>query len=147
PRFRGMDMRKTTLLLLAAATAMALACGDDTNSVTGPDLVAVDGIYTLKSVYGDTLPLLLYQQDSTTVTVLDGHLAITVSGSWTEMVTLQTVTGSVATTDTASATGTLFRSGSSLMFADANNNLYYTGIASTNRLDLDAGGVAIVYAK
>ena len=141
-------MRKTTLILLAAAAAIGLGCSDsNNNSVTGPDVIAVDGIYTLQTVDGQTMPYLIYQQDTTTVTVLDGHLAITVSGGWTETVSFRTVAGTDTTMETASATGTLFRSGSSLVFADMNNNLYYTGIASTNRLDLNAGDVTVVYAK
>ena len=142
-------MRKMTVMLVAAATAMAVACGgsDDNNSITGTDLVAVDGIYTLQAVDGQAPPILLYQQDTTSVTALDGHLAITVNGTWTETVTLRTVAGTDTTIDTASATGTLFRSGSSLVFADVNNNLYYSGTASANRLDLNAGVVTVVYAK
>jgi hypothetical protein len=134
-------------MLLAAAAAMAVACGDDGNSVTGPDLVAVDGLYTLQSVDGQTMPYLIYQQDSTAVTILDGRLAVTVSGTWTETVDVRTVTGVDTVLQTASATGTLFRSGASLVFADSDNNLYYTGTASSNRLDLDAGVVRVVYTK
>jgi len=141
-------MRKMALMLLAAAAAMGVACGgDDSNSITGANLLSVDGLYTLQTVDGLALPLLLYEQDSTTITALDGRMAITVNGSWTETVTLRTVIGATTTTDTVSATGTLFRSGSSLMFADMNNNLYYSGTASTNRLDLDAGSVSVVYTK
>jgi len=140
-------MRKITVMLVAAAAAMALACGSDSNSVTGTDAIPVDGLYTLQTVDGQTLPLLLYQQDSTAISALDGRLAITVNGTWTETVTLRTVTGATATTDTVTATGTLFRSGASLVFADSDNNLYYTGTASPNRLDLAAGVVTIVYTK
>ena len=141
-------MRKTTLMLLAAATAMGAACSDsDSNSVTGANVIAVDGVYALQTVDGQTMPYLIYRQDSTTVTALDGHLSITVDGSWTETVTLRTVTGTDTTTQAASAAGVLYRSGTSLVFADTDNNLYYTGTASTNRLDLNTGAVTVVYAK
>jgi hypothetical protein len=140
-------MRRVTLLLAAVATAMGVACGDTNDSVAGPDLVPVDGVYALQTVNGYPLPYLLFQQDSTTATVLDGHLAITSTGSWTETVNLRVVTGTDTTTQAATGSGTLFRSGSSLLFADLDNNPYYTGTASTNRLDLDAGGVKIVYSK
>ena len=141
-------MRKMTLMLLAAATAMGVACSDSNNdSVTGVNVIAVDGVYLLQAVNGQTLPYLLYQQDSTTVNALDGHLEITTTGTWTEKVTVQTVSGRDTTTEIASASGVLFRSGNTLMFADLDNNPYYTGTATANRLDLNAGSATIVYTK
>ena len=143
-------MRKMATMLVAAVAAMGVACSsDDSNSVTGPDGVAVPGVYQMQTIAGQKLPYLLYQQGTMSITVVDGQLNVAADGTWTEVVNLRTVSDTGTVTQAVNADGAWYRSGSSLLFAyGLDNSTYYTGVASPNRLDLDAGGgLMVVYMK
>lgn len=138
-------MRKMATMLLAAAVAVACS---DSDSVAAPDSGAFDGVYTMQAVNGQKLPYVIYQQDSTTVTVLDGHLDVGADGTWTEVVNLRMASGADTVTQAANGAGAWYRAGSSLLFTyGPDNSTYYSGTLSENRLDLYADVVTVVYTK
>jgi hypothetical protein len=140
-------MRKIATLLLM--TALGLACSDSgSNSVAPPDNISVVGVYTMQSINEQQLPYVLYRQADTTIAVLDGQMNVATDGTWTEVVNVRRVFGADTTTQAATASGPLYRAGSSLVFVyGPDNSTYYTGFLSANRMDLDADVVSVVYTK
>src|ERR1700759_1742305 len=101
-------MRKMATLLLAAAFGIACSSND---SVVSPNVVAADGVYSMQSVDGQPLPYVIYQQDTTTITVLDARLTVVHDGSWTEVLDFRVVAGTDTTTETATGAGPWYQNG------------------------------------
>lgn len=135
-----------TRFILACALALA-ACGGD-NGPTAPDAVTFAGSYTLQSINGQGLPYVYAQVGNNSVTIVTHHLTIADGGTWSETLNVRNSQNGVVTTQTIAAAGAWIRSGNQLALIDGSDNqTEYTGTFSTNRLNLDGGGLAFVFTK
>ena len=117
--------------LLALALATLAACGNSSDSGTGPGLgSSLNGTYTLKSVDSKALPVAF--ADST---LKSGQLVMTDSG-WSQISVVLYKTGGSAEGDTLKLGGFWAASGSSLTFWDAGINTQYTGTYSSTGINL-----------
>ncbi|HJU72752.1 MAG TPA: hypothetical protein VJ717_03330 [Gemmatimonadaceae bacterium] len=106
-RFARQSMLALTLALLAG-------CGDDDS--TGPD-EGIAGVYTLLTINGQQLPVVVQQQGSDRAEITQGSVTINENGTFTDVTQVRfTISGQVSN-DTETASGTWTRTGSTLQFS------------------------------
>jgi hypothetical protein len=136
-------------LALAAVTALA-GCGGDKS--TGPGAIA--GNYRMRSVNGETLPVVLEEFGSYRAELTAASLTLDDDGRFTESSTVRETDGGQTVTTIGSCPGSYTRGGSTITFEeDASSNDYcgfsYTATWTTgNTLTVDFGpGSEAVYRK
>lgn len=105
-------MRTRNLIAVGLLAALMGACGGD--SITGTTSVA--GKYTLQTLDGMRLPVVVLDQPGFKLEITDGDVVLAENGTFTSNVTVrQTVQGTV-TTSPESSTGTYTVNGSEISF-------------------------------
>jgi hypothetical protein len=133
-------MRK---LLALAMLSFFVACGDDTTSPSSANLA---GTYTLVSVNGATLPIVV-QAANPKIELVSEQLVVNSNGGFTITTTRRSTptTGAVTSATTTDA-GTYSSSGSTTTF-QFNSGNKVTATLSGNTLTLSAGTSSSVYTK
>jgi hypothetical protein len=136
-------MRRIVVLLALAGLA---ACGGDATSPAAPR--GVEGTYQLATVNGQIMPLLLTQNDSAKLELLDGFVALGTDGKFLDIIRLRRTlaTGPVIESDTIS--GTFLHLGTMVLFqpGDQSGN-YFMTVTDEQTLTETDPGVVIVYRR
>src|SRR5215208_6671423 len=113
PRFRSTDVQgapRMSRLANALAFATLVACGSDS---TSPQIEALEGSYSLKTVNGQPLPVTL-QGDGFTIKLNSDVMTFTANGTWSEAFAFQRTVGTTITNETDSDAGTWTRIGNTI---------------------------------
>lgn len=129
--------------LLVAFTA---ACSDS----TGPE-ASVTGTYTLRSINGANVPVVVYQEGTYREEVQSGSITINSNNTFSATHTIRFVDGTDSMTATQTCTGTYSRNGSSMTLdeavtADCGGIYNATMVGSSITVAYDAT-VQAVYSK
>ena len=100
-------------LLTIALAALVVGCGD---SSTGPKTIT--GTYPLRSVNGDALPALVYQETNYTLEVTEGTISLGSNGRFTDSYTLRENDNGAIQTATIPCSGTWTRSGNAIQLQE-----------------------------
>jgi hypothetical protein len=136
-------MNVRPLAVLALATATLAGCKDDPVD----PMVQVSGTYTLQTVNGSALPVIVYQDAEERDELLAGTLIMQSNGTWTETFTVRTTfleTGGTSTTTEADA-GTYTVDGNTINFTS--NGFNYIGSRSGNQITYSLFGFTLVWQK
>jgi hypothetical protein len=91
--------------ILALSLALSLVgCGDS----TGPE-EGIEGVYTLQTVNGATLPWFAGEFDAIRVDVVSGSVTLLADGTFTDKTTFRLTEGTVVTTEDDIYTGTFLK--------------------------------------
>lgn len=136
-------MRRLVILL---ATVGAVACGSD--SPSAPAEPTVTGSYSLSTVNGQEMPLVLGQNDTAMVELISGHIVLSSGGQFTDIVNLRYTIPSGTSLEADTLSGSYARSGSTLTFQPSDGSGNYTlAVTDVNTLTETAGSVVIVYKR
>ena len=141
---RGRWFRNARTFALIAMSAVTVSCKDS----TGP--AGVTGTWTLQSIDGSPLPVVVFQDASGTERITASTLVLNANGTFTVNITFtSTPTGGSATTFNASESGTYVVNGSTVTFTftDDEGTSTDTGTISGNTLTVVADGEAWVFTR
>ena len=126
-------------LLVPILFGLFVGCGGD---ATGPEAVA--GNYTLRTVNGQDLPVVIVQVLDEKIEVTAGSWRINSDNTFSTSLTLATTTGGTTTSETGSNNGTYTLSGSAITFTfpDASTS---SGSISGNTLTVIDEGLSLVF--
>ena len=131
------------------ALALLIACGGDDS--TGPRSIA--GSYVLRSINGDPVPILAYEEPDYKVEIVSGNVVLDADGSFTDTHVLRETDGATITVATIPCTGTWTQSGNSLLLSEdvSNDCGVEAGVEwdGSNTLTVDWGflGIEAVYRR
>jgi hypothetical protein len=136
-------MRRIVVLFALAGIA---ACGGDATSPSVPR--AVEGTYHLASVNGQAMPLLLAKNDTATLELLDGSVALGTDGTFLDIIRLRRTQGGGPVIESDTISGTFLHVGSTLLFqpGDQSGN-YFMTVTDEQTLTETDPGVVIVYRR
>jgi hypothetical protein len=128
-------------LLAGLVLAATVACTDS----TGPG-EAISGTFTLSTVGGQSLPVVLQQSATSTLELTGGSVTFNTDHTFSTTLVTRTTTNGTATSDTSNDTGTYSTSGDrvTLTYSD---NTFDTGILSDNTFTLAVSGLALVFTR
>jgi hypothetical protein len=140
-----MSVRRRLRLAVITVLALTAACGDSATSPNG----SVTGTFSLRTVNGNSLPVVLVQNGQGTVTVTDDRLTIADGGTWSEVGTFRVVQNGLTSTQTLADGGTWFQSGSSIVLQSNQSGLTaYSGTFTNTELMLtDDVPLSYVFSK
>ena len=101
--------RRRAALAFGFLLAAALACGDDS---TGP--ANVEGLYTLRTIGGKQLPVVIAEDSIQTVEVTSSSITLGANSAFTLAQAFRTTRGVQAVYSSGTATGSWTRSGSTV---------------------------------
>ena len=125
--------------------ALAAACGGDDKSPAGLD-GQVTGTYTLRTVAGRAVPVVLAEEDGVKLEVVSGALTLNANGTYAGTMTLRVTEGGVATTETDGGAGRYAVEGGSLVLTDAEGERT-TATRSGNSITISDGGLSMVFTR
>lgn len=109
--------------LLAGMAALALGgCSDS----TGTDADAVAGVYTLITIDGQLLPVIVDQVGNDIAEITAGEVSLDADLSFDDVTDLRITESDVVTTETDAATGTWSLNGSTVLFTPTDGSANYT---------------------
>jgi len=114
--------RRTVVATLLGALLTSGACGGD--SPTAPETIS--GTFTLRSLDGAPLPVVLLQGDPA-LTLVGDTLVMNGNSTYRTAVVLQETSGGQTTTTVEASSGTYVRSGSSLTLTDGQDGTSVAG--------------------
>lgn len=133
-------MRRLIPLILA----IAVACGSD--SPTQPTNASVAGTWTLTSVNGAPLPLVLSQAGADKDELTGDVVTATPTGTYTEVFTYRTTTSGVVSTDSETDNGTYTISGNSITLSSTVKGSF-SGTLNGNTFTLVDQGFVFLFTK
>jgi hypothetical protein len=128
------------------ATALVLpfsACGDD--DPTSPN-VDVTGTFTLRTINGEDLPVIIAQVGEDMIEVTEGTIRLNADSTFSDSTTFRITEGGVVTIEEDGAVGTYTQSGTSVTLHPSEGAPYAVSV-SGNTLTQTAGAFALVYQK
>jgi hypothetical protein len=126
------------------AALVAVACGGDS---TSPTATLSAGTYTLKSIAGRPLPVVL-GQGSPSLAIVADSLTIANDEAWSEVTAVQVTQNGQTMTNVTDDNGTWVRSGNTLTLTSVHTNtVVYSGSFSATELDLSDGTLPYVFTK
>ena len=140
-------MRLRVAFIGVLAATVVAACGSD--SAASPTAATLAGTYDLQTVNGSSLPYVLLQSETKSVTILDDHIVIADGGTWSEGGTVRVVTNGVTTTEVSTDAGTWVRSGDGIVLHSTTADLTaYSGTFTSTSLSLtDDVPVSLVFRR
>lgn len=132
------------MTVLAVAVALPLsACGD--RDPTDPT-AAVSGSYSLRTINGETLPVIFDQSGANTAEILDGSITLHAAGTFADSITYRfTIDGEVDIQDDA-VSGTWVQSRTAVILTPTGGDAYALAVTD-NSLIQTFGAFALVYRK
>lgn len=134
-------------ILVAAVMALSLgACSDTTGSDDADDL---DGVYTLQTIDGQLLPVIVDEQGEDFAEVTQGTVTIHADLTFDDVTVLRITESGVVTTETDAAAGTWSLLGRTVQFTpnDGSSGPYAMAWDGGNQLTQLFSGFTLVYRK
>lgn len=136
-------MRVFTRVAAAALLLLAAACGGD----DGNDPIdSIAGTYTLRSVNGQALPAVLYDDGSYKIEVTGATYVLSSSGSFTNTFSLRETEAGVVTPSSESYRGTYVVNGSTVTFTDEEGDVS-SATRSGDELTFSSDGITAVFRR
>jgi hypothetical protein len=129
--------------------ALSVAChgGDDNITSFNNSAATVAGTWSLRSIGGATLPVVLDQVGEDKLELLSAALAMQQNGNFTSSSTQRTTISGQVNTQSFSENGTFDVQGTSVLFTFTTDGSVVTGTFRGDSLTFDGGGVAVVYRR
>ena len=138
--------RPVVAILLAAVMGLTLAACSDTAASTGAD--AAVGVYSLQTIDGRPLPVIVDQQGNDMAEVAQGTVTLAADRSFSDVTLLRITASEVVSTETDSANGTWTLSGRTVGFTPSDMSGPYEMIwDGGNQLSQLFNGFTLVYQK
>lgn len=140
-------MRSAGTILVAAV--MALSLGACTDTAAGNDADDLDGLYSLQTIDGQLLPVIVDEQGEDIAEVIQGTVTIHADLTFDDVTVLRITESGVVTTETDAATGTWSLAGRTVQFSpnDGTSGPYVMEWDGGNQLTQLFGGFTLVYRK
>jgi hypothetical protein len=139
--------RHARIEILAVVTLLVLlvagACGD---SSTSPAAGSIAGTYTLRTLGGATLPLVISNPGANKVEILDDTFVLKDEGTWAETGHKRTTISGQASTQTTFSTGTFTRNGALITMVGGGLTTLFATV-SNDTLTVSQSGVVAVYLR
>lgn len=137
-------MRRIALLCVAAG---AIACGSSDNSVE-PRARGVEGVYSLLTVNGQPTPLLIGQNDTATLELLESKMTLNTDASFNEIYLLRLTAPSGVQTQTDTLSGTFTHAGATIVFQPSDGSgAYQMDVTDEHTLTENDPGYVLVYRR
>jgi hypothetical protein len=136
-------MRNFVLALIAMVTLSSCA-------EKGPTLaeISLTGVYTVRTVNGNNLPVVLTGSGTTTIELVSSTLTLNANGSYTDMGTLRHTSAGVVTMGPNNDAGTYTFANGTIRFASTvNAGSILNGTPGTNTITIVSQGMTIVYRR
>lgn len=140
-------LRSARTILVAAVVILTLgACSDTTGSGNADDL---DGVYTLRTIDGQLLPVIVDEQGEDIAEVTQGSVTIHPDLTFDDVTVLRITEAGVVTTETETAAGTWSLLGRTVQFTpnDGSQGPYAMAWDGENQLTQLFAGFTLVYRK
>lgn len=135
-------MKASRVAAALVSAALALGCRSSTEVS-----VSIVGTYTLQSVSGLALPVVLADDEEGRLELVSGSVVLNADMSFTDATTLRNTLGEDVTTETEVATGTYSRSGSTVTFQPTEGGNYSMTWDGENTLTQNFLGLILVYVR
>lgn len=135
-------MRVFRRVAVAALVLLVAACGKDAND----PIDTVAGTYTLRSVNGQSLPAVVYDDGSYKLEVTAASYVLAASGSFTNSISIRETENGVVTPSTEVDTGTYAVNGTTITLTDAEGDVI-SGTLSGDTLTFSSDGITAVSRK
>ena len=136
--------------LVASVLALSVAaCHGDDNNITSfnNSAATVVGTWSLRTIGGAALPVVLDQVGEDKLELLSAALAMQASGKFTSTSTQRTTISGQANTQSFSEDGTFTVEGTNVLFTFTSDGSAVNGTFRGDSLTFDGGGVAVVYRR
>ena len=133
---------RTLLRIFALALMLPLAgCSDSTSPEPG-----IEGVYTLRTINGGTLPWLAVNSGGTRVDVISGSITLLTDGTFTDKTTFKVVEQGVERLEDDVYTGTFVKTGIGATLNPVGFQPYIVSISGASMTQL-IGEATLVYRK
>ncbi|MGH7709992.1 MAG: hypothetical protein ACREOG_01840 [Gemmatimonadaceae bacterium] len=143
-----LTVTRRRIIPAAIALVAAFGCGgggDDSTGPPGPDVVV--GLYTLATVNGQALPVVVDQLGNDKAEVTAGTVTLRADRTFTDITQVRlTIAGNV-TNETETATGTWTRQTNTVQFNPTGFTAYSMTWDGANRLTQSVAELTLVYTK
>ena len=136
-------MRRFAVALLA----FSLACGDSTSDPTNAVAVVAVGNWSLESIGGATLPLLLDQAGNDKLELVEANVVVTTDGAFTASSTERTTIGGVSESQTYSDVGHFTLSGTTITFTFDVDGTQVRANIDNDAMTFSEGRAPVVYRR
>jgi hypothetical protein len=128
------------------AVALLIACGGGSDPA-GPGETVV-GEYTLRTINGTALPVVIGREQGVTVSALSGTMSLRADRTFSASVTARGVSAGSDVTSTFTSVGTYTVNGSALtLLATGTENARLTGSYANGRVTMTEDGFVSVYTR
>lgn len=132
--------------LLAAGFWIAAAGCNDTTGIAGAD--AAVGLYTLRSVNGQLLPVVIDQQGSDISEITEGSVTLDADRTFEDITLLRSTVAGAVSTRTEAAAGNWTLSGSNVLFTPSDQSgPYEMTWDGGDQLTQNFNGLLLVYQR
>ena len=139
-------IRPATILVLAAFTTLSLGACSDT--AASGDANAAVGLYTLRTIDGQPLPVVIDQQGNDTAEITQGTVTLDASRSFQDSTVVRLTVSGVVSSETDAASGSWTLSGRTVTFTpNDQSGPYQMTWDGANQLAQDFNGFILVYQR
>jgi len=125
----------------------AMACGGGSNTIAPPAVDAAVGVYTLSTINGQTMPVIVQQSGNDKVEITGGVVTLKEDRTFSDVTNARiTVAGSV-TSESDAASGTWTRQANTVQFVPTGFAAYSMTWDGSNRLTQSFEGFTLIYNK
>lgn len=143
-------MRRIALLVAAVVGIAGVACGGDSNNSVAPktDLTSVTGVWSLLSVNGATTPLILGQNDTATLELLQSRMTLNTDATFAEVFSLRLTGPSGVQLESDTTRGTFQTAGTTLTFLPSDGSpAYQMVVTDEHTLTENDPGLVLIYKR
>jgi hypothetical protein len=130
-----------------AAASLALVASVSACSSSTDASVSIVGIYSLRTINGQSLPFLLVSDAQGTIEVTNGTVDLRADGTFSDVTTFRVVEGGQETIEVDTGTGTYRRTGNTVTFSLSNGDSYTMVFDGENTLTQQFFGLVLVYRR
>lgn len=136
------------MLLVAIALTAAISCGGGSSDTTGPPAPdAAVGVYTLATINGQQLPVIVEQSGNDQVEVTQGVVTLKEDRTFSDITQVRLTVGGTVTTETETAAGSWTRQANTVQLNPTGFTAYSMTWDGSNRLTQLLGPFTLIYAK
>lgn len=135
------------MLLVAMACTAAVSCGGGSDTIAPPAPDAAVGVYTLTTINGQALPVVIEQAGNDKAEITAGVVTLKADKTFTDITQVRvTVSGNVSS-QTENAAGTWTRQVNTVQFTPAGFTAYSMTWDGGNRLTQVIDAFTLIYIK